>query len=201
MRHIHYYIAAICALFLMGAPARAADCALDLKETDDYRALTAKLKCLENRIKTLEGGAASTTNATSTPSAAPASGAPTSALSQEVGGVRFEIDTCQQNNTEIICKLFITAIDADVNFTLLQSSRVVDDNGVSYFLGRCHGAGDPGWNFIPSAQSFISDVRTELKLQFNGRPEQKPKKLPRFSFEIQMNDKTHSIVSKNIPIQ
>jgi hypothetical protein len=194
MRCIHYCILAICSLLPMAGAAHAADCGPDLKVTDDYQALSTKLRCLEDRIRTLEVGGASAT------SAAPAHAAPGA---QEGGGVRFEAESCEKKGKAVACKMFITSLESDRKVNIYTRSEVVDRNGVQYAGLSYQGAGEAvvEKNSHLFMRRFIADVRTGCVLFFEAALDQKTDALAAMQLWIELDGKEHKITIRNIPVR
>lgn len=224
MNYINYYLTAmltparslvlptllsglLSALPLPG-PASAGDCGLDLKPTDDYQALTAKLKCLENRIKALEGGTlenGTLENGTLAQTGAQRDRArpPASKFTQEISEVRFEVDNCQQDEKVILCKMFMTSFGADAEVTFGPNSGVIDGAGSKYRFWNYMGFGEQDWDFLVPAikRTFIADVRTGGKFRFTGDPEQKAESLAILQLEVTIKDRKQLLNMRNIPVQ
>jgi hypothetical protein len=194
---IKCYIAAISALLLIGGPARAANCGPDLKPTDNYRALSGKLKCLEDQIKALEGGAAASTG-----SAAPAraSGAP---APQEAGGLRIEAEGCQKTGKVIACKMFVTSLEDDREVDFRTASNAVDSNGVQYSGLGYQGVGEPNMESQPWSirRNFISNVRTACVMFFKAAQDHETSALAALRLRFMTDDASRAVTIRNIPVQ
>jgi hypothetical protein len=122
-------------VLLMASPVWARDCETDLKPNATYKELSAKLKCLNDRINALEG--IEGTAQKSVPKAKPAFGTQV----QEADGFRIELESCSKSGGEIACKLFVSS-SRDRNMLIARDSRIVTDDGVSLDLVGYHKAGE-----------------------------------------------------------
>jgi hypothetical protein len=198
MRWFTHGLVLASSLFLGAGLAQAADCGPDLKQTDDYRTLSAKLKCLETRIRLLEG---SRTPASTTIGAAAAAPAPVQSLpqSQEVDGVRIELDRCERKEG-ISCKIFVTSLREDINVGFERGSIAVDSNGMQYFWHGYQGLGEASISTGVTFRSFISGVRTAAQISFTGMPEQSIKALTVMKLQL-IAKGDNSITFRNVALK
>jgi hypothetical protein len=145
---------------LLSSAALAGDCSVELKSTDDYRVLSSKLKCLNDRINALEGS-----NPMQKVVAKPKANAGTQV--QEAGGLRIELEGCAKAGGNISCNIFVTSTANDQRASFYSSSHAVDSNGtvVKWKGYQTSGAkmetGDAN-------RYFIADVRNAATMFFEA---------------------------------
>jgi hypothetical protein len=143
---------------------QAADCATDLKPTDTFKELSAKLKCLNDRISVLEKGGAASVATRPQPQPIPGTRV------QEAGGIKIELESCSKSGSGISCKIFVTSSDNDREAGFSDGSRAVDYNGVVLTWKGYQTAGEQmrrGW----INRSFIADTRTAANIYFEAERE------------------------------
>jgi hypothetical protein len=156
------YLLAVALISLCGA-AHAQDCDTTLKPSDGYQELSAKLKCLNDRINAL-GGAAPAAGSGARTSAAQPQAAPGTQVQQE-GGLKFELEGCTKSTPGIICSIFVTSVGADKSFRYSPESRIVDAAGVVFTrYGEATSGGE--LNRHHPGRDLIGDVRTGFTMAF-----------------------------------
>jgi hypothetical protein len=126
---------AVSLLLSLSSSVSAANCDTDLKQTDTYKQLSAKLKCLNDRINALEG--IENTAQKSEPRTKPVA----ETQVQEADGFRIELESCSKSGGEVACKLFVTSGLRDRSMYITQDSSIVTDDGISLDLVGYHKAG------------------------------------------------------------
>lgn len=133
-------VAVACAVLLSWAPlasgaAVAADCDVTVKETDGLKDLSAKLKCLHDRIKALEGkGAAEATNTLARP-ALPQPGNLERTKVFQNGSLQVELQKCgwSKNNNNLTCSFQLGNLtQQDKKACFGPASRLVTDSGSTF---------------------------------------------------------------------
>jgi len=148
------------AVFLFSpAPVLAADCDTDLKPTDTYKELSAKLRCLNDRINSLESNG----NAVSQKSVI--SGKPSAGTQvQEFDGIQVETQNCTKANVNITCRFAVTAKESKAYFWE-NTSYAMDNNGMVF--------GNVQYRFVSGISFFGSvnlngGVRYVIFAEFKG---------------------------------
>lgn len=151
-------------ILLLPMPLLAANCDTELKSTDTYKELSAKLKCLNDRINSLEGSGATAQKKNLTPR--PAAGIQV----QEVGGKKIELESCLNSGSSVACTVFITTIK-DGNLSIGNSSRALDEQGAILEFEGFRGANEenvsrPMYGYVH--RYYVSEVRTMGAILFKS---------------------------------
>lgn len=156
MRHL------VARLFMaVSSPVWAAHCDPDLKPSDTYKELSAKLKCLDDRISAMEEKSAAPQKI----AVAPKSIAGTQI--QEGRGIKIELEGCSMLESTISCRTYITstANDVDLYFT---EGVLYDAAGAAFRSASYQGAGETAKAKFQTSRKFVSGVRTRGQLYFDG---------------------------------
>ena len=184
----------VASLFLsLSSPVLAADCATDLKATDTYKELSAKLKCLNDRISALEGSG--NTSQKAALSSKPVLGTQT----QEGGGVKLEIESCAKAGANFSCRLFITATSGDQNVQFDYESKAVDASGTVFRWKGFQTAGQQMETGSVS-RSFIGDVRTASTIFFEGGDKGLDTTLSALQLKLYTQGKLYIITFRNLQL-
>jgi hypothetical protein len=177
--------------------AAVADCDVELKPSDTFKELSAKLKCLETRIRALEGSAATG------PVVAPPPAAKFSAVaSMESGGIRFDVENCKKSGSGIVCRVFITSLGKDQSVYFTNGSRSVDTNGVLYSWKGYQGFGEKQMDQGGIRRWFVADVRTGTSLYFDAQIDQVAQSLAVVQIDFQLEGSGSKQVSfRNLSLQ
>jgi hypothetical protein len=163
------YVVFLLLLPLVSARALAADCDIDLKPTDTYKELSAKLKCLNNRINALEGSAGqSPRKALSQPKVA--------TQVEEAGGIRVELEGCLKSSANIVCRIFLTATTTDAPVYIGYQSRAVNQDGAVIDMMGFQGLGEKEIERFPCngcniQRQLIKDAKMNAVIFFKNSTE------------------------------
>jgi hypothetical protein len=181
-------------LFLcISAPVWAADCDTNLKPTDTYKELSAKLKCLSDHINALEGSGGDSQKAAIRPK--PVAGAQI----QEAGGFRMEVDSCTRSGANFSCRLFVTAVSGDQEAQFQIESKAVDSSGTVFRWKGLQTAGQQLKTGSVSRQ-FIGDVRTGATIFFEGGDQSIVSPLSALQLKIYVQGKFYTMTFRNIMV-
>lgn len=115
------------AFALMAAPAWAADCPSELKPTDDYKTLSEKIKCLNDRINEIEKRGKGGGEPVAAPSSAPEAAATGPAT--EWNDYRLEGRSCKDTGKSLICKVTFTAPKNVALAIFMDDTALFDQDG------------------------------------------------------------------------
>lgn len=178
---------------LTPAMAEAADCATELKPTDTFKELSAKLKCLNDRISMLENRGAAPVAARPQPQPIPGTRV------HEAGGIKIELESCGKTGSGISCKIFVTSSDNDREAGFSDGSRAVDFNGVVLSWKGYQTAGEQmrrGW----VNRSFIADTRTAANIYFEAEGETLGDGLSALQIIYSTERSERTATFKNVPL-
>lgn len=161
---------------VIGGSASAADCATELKSSDGFKELSAKLKCLEDRIKALEGSRADKHAMPAAPPAGAAKGSSRISFS----GVEIALEKCARlENRDVYCKFSITnPTEEDKKVCFQYESRIVADTGASFSQAMYQSVGSVQNNLSGSACDLVPPrVKASGWIQFHKASEKVDGKL------------------------
>lgn len=117
-------------LLAMIPAARAADCPTELKPTDDYRTLSEKIRCLNDRINELEKRYGSGGGPAAGAALAPSGRSSEGGRSVHWKDYRIEGRSCRTPVINLVCRVAFTAARKATLLVFLDDSALFDQEGM-----------------------------------------------------------------------
>jgi hypothetical protein len=188
-------IIALAVFLFSSAPVLAANCDTELKSTDTYKELSAKLKCLNDRISAIEGSGSTSQKAALRVS-------PTKATQvQEAGGIKMELEGCSTSGGSIACRIYITATVNDDIIYLWGQSQAVNQEGAVLPIYGYQGRGEKEVEHITTniSRKLIKDARTSAVVFFNLGPDNVTEQFSALQFKLGRGSQ-YSVTFRNVSV-
>lgn len=184
------------AVYCLFAHPALAKCDVQLKPSDGFKELSAKLQCLKAEISELRNvifpqGATR-----------PALPTPVAGAAQESGGVRVELEKCSGSGGSVDCKIHLTSLTKDQTIYMSGDVIAVDNNGVTYRWRGFQKVGEKHMESGGNSRWYVAGVRTAATISYGAQTDQSPSQLAALQLWLRTDGSQYRLITfRNVALR
>jgi hypothetical protein len=159
-----------------------------------------KIAAISERLAALERATTPTGAISHSTSTLPKKLSP-NAVTQEAGGIRFELQACRHTGGSLTCHIVVSAVGTDQNVAFCSESRAVDNLGATYRWRGYQGYGEKSVEGGCAHRNLVSEVRVAAQMFFEGAPEAKADTLALLQVQFYAGSSLKSVAFRGVPLQ